>query len=386
MGLVRAILTIALVIALFAVGYFAVVVPAGIIRNSQQYANAVGTLTQAEQAERQALDQNDPLVRRHLLDEANQLVGQALAERPGSPVFTTAATRINREYQEATGTIPLAAPQRVVDLATPGDQLVLHGNNLYVLDRANSRLYLYLLDVDGTSAQSSPSPVLIRAGDRIGPITIGKLTRITWIPAGGTRTTAALLVLDSRGGLVQHEPIGGLSYLALADQSSWADVNALGGYGGNLYALSTVHQSLVWLPPQPKGFDGPVYNYFEPSTTVDLSDASGFAIDSELFLAHASGQIQSFTEGKANDFTGAPADLAPKPPVGLAVSSSHVFVGDPKRSRIVQLSRQGEYQRALSDGDGVPVLAELRDLAVADDGQSLYVLGGSTVYRFVLPE
>jgi hypothetical protein len=383
--LIRAVLYVALAVSLFAVGYFAVTLSARVIQNGQQYASAVSTLTQAEQTERQALEQNDPLVRRHLLDEANQLVGQALAGRPSSPAFVTAAARIGREYQEATGTIALPAPQRVVDLATPGDQLVLHGSSLYVLDRANSRIYLYLLNVDGTSTQASPSPILVRAGDHVGPITVGKLTQIAWMPVGGTRTTAALVALDHGGWLIQHEPVGGLSYLALADPSSWADVNAVAGYAGNLYALSTVHQSLVWLPPQPNGFDGPVYNYVEPSTTVDLSDASTFAIDGELFLAHVSGQVQSFTAGKVNDFAGAPADLAPQPAISLAVGRSALFLGDPKRSRIVQLSRQGEYQRALSDGVGPPVLAGMRDLAVADDGQAIYVLSGSTVYRFVLP-
>jgi hypothetical protein len=76
--------------------------------------------------------------------------------------------------------------------------------------------------------------------------------------------------------------------------------------------------------------------------------------------------------------------MAPRNPVGLATSEASIFVGDPARGRIIQVSRSGAFERALSTDDP-SVLGNLRDLALSPDGTALFVLSGQTIYHFFLP-
>lgn len=384
----RLALGIILVAALFLIGYMAVMITARIVQGGAPYTNAMSKLTQAEQRESEAMGQSDPLVRRHLLTQANQLASQALAARPNDPLTITVSGRIQREYQAASGMVDLPSPKPLLTLPAVSDQLILNGNELYALDRTNSRLYKYLLNADGTAAQpqSGASPVLLQQGDRIGSVTVGKLTRIAWMPADPGKTNGALLALDSSGFLIQYEPVHGLTVLRLNNSGSWSHLTAIAADASHLYALDAADQTLASYPAESGGFDGPVYNYLKDASAVKLSDAVDLAVSGDLYLLHSTGQIQRFVAGKPAAFAGPPSDMVPSKPAGLALTQNAVFVGDPTRARIIQLSRSGVYQRELSDLANPEILAHLRDLAVADGGKDLYVLSGATVYRFSLPE
>jgi hypothetical protein len=369
---------------LFYLGYLAVQVPARILRDSSEAAAALEKVAQAEQRERDALGQSDPIARRQLLGEANQLAFQAAAQRPGSGAAATALARIQSEYQAATGTTRLAAPTKAVSLPTNGDQMLLADTDLFILDRSNSRVYSYLLDVDSTSAAPTTNPVLVRNSDHVGPATVGDLSQITWIPAGGSRKASDLLVLDTAGFLLQYEPTQGLGLLSLRDPAGWVDASNVRGYDGNLYALYPKQGHLTVYAPEPSGYDGRADDYFPPGTSVDLSDVETFSIDRDLFLVHASGRIERFIDGKPMPFAGPPDDVAPRHPVGIATSETSIFVGDPARARIIQVSRTGAFERVLS-ADDPSVLANLRDLALSADGTALFVLSGQTVFRYLVP-
>ncbi|HVC32359.1 MAG TPA: hypothetical protein VNL16_02495 [Chloroflexota bacterium] len=375
-----------LIAVLFFVGYLGVMIAARILQGGAPYTNAMTNLTEAQQRESQAMGQSDPLVRRHLLDEANQLAGQALAARPDDPMTITASARIMREYQAASGIVDLPSPTPVASLPTVGDQMVLNGLDLYVLDRTNSRVYKYLLSPDNTAAQSSNNPILVQEGDHIGPATVGKITAIAWMPASSSWPTASLLALDSSGFLIQYEPVHGLTVLALRDPGSWSSVSAIGGYDGRLYALNPAQQSLASYPSQSSGFDGPVFSYFAPDAAPTLADAVDLAVDGDLYLLHATGQLQRFANGKPVDFAGPPSDLLPSHPSSLTLSGTSIFVGDPAHGRIVQLSRAGAYERELTDAANPAILSQVRDLAISDDDKILYVLSGDQIDRFPLPE
>jgi hypothetical protein len=260
----------------------------------------------------------------------------------------------------------------------------LADTDLFILDRSNSRVYSYLLNVDSTSAAPTTNPVLVRNGDHVGPTTVGDLSQIVWMPAGGSRKASDLLVLDTAGFLLQYEPTQGLSLLALREPEGWVDSSLLRGYDGNLYTLYPKQRRLTVYAPEPSGYDGRVDDYFPPGTSVDLSDVETFAVDKDLFLAHANGRIERYTDGKPMSFASLPDDMTPQHPVGIATSDTSIFVGDPARARIIQVSRSGAFERALS-ADDPSVLANLRDLALSTDGTTLFVLSGQMVLRFALP-
>jgi hypothetical protein len=380
----RGVLVVLALAGLFYAGYIGIQVPVRLLRQGSEAAAAIEKLTQAEQRERDALAQPDPLVRRPLLGEAYQLASAAAAQRPDSPAIETAVARIQGEYQASTGVTTLEAPTHVVDLPTAGDQILLVDTDIFVLDRANGRVYSYLLNVDGSSAVSNPNPVLVRGGDHVGPATVGNLGGIAWMPAGGARKENGLLVLDTAGFLLEYEATRGLNLLALSNPESWSSVSQLRGYEGNLYALNRSSRKLIVYQPEQRGYDGASSDYFAATTTVDLSDAETFAVDQDLYLLHASGRIQRFTNGTSSAFADLPDAVTPSKPVGIATSESSVFVGDPTRSRVVQLSRSGVFERVLTVNDPM-TLTSLRDLAISVDGKALFVLDGQAIYRFNLP-
>ena len=382
----RIAISAAMLVALFLAGYLGMLVVARLVQGGAGYSSAMSVLTQAQQREREAMGQNDPLVRRHLLDEANQLASTALTRQPDDALTITTAGRIQREYRAASGMTAMPTPTVLVALPTTADRMILNGMDLYVLDRANSRLYKYLLNADGTSVQATANPILVQEGDRIGQATIGKITAMAWMAASGNQSTSRLLALDSSGLLIQYDPTHALTVARLRDPGSWTNVNAIAGFGGNLYALNATQQTLAWYPPQDGGYDGPVYNYFSAGVTANLSDAVALSMDGNLYVLHANGQIQKFVDGKPVEFSGPPSDLMPSHPAGLATSSGSVYVGDPEHSRIVQVSATGVYQRVLTSDANQNILSHLQDLVVPDGAKAAYVLADGKIYRFPLPE
>jgi hypothetical protein len=370
-------------LALFLIGLFGVRTIAQIVQSNTEYASALATISQAEQDEHDALAATDPPTRQRLLASASQLAEQAYQTRPSSPVVSTATARIKQEYQDAVNAAIVPSPGRMIDLPTAGDRIVVSGDEIGVLDRTNSIVYLFLVDADGTAITTGANPVLLRKGDHVGSIAIGNLLQLIWMPSGPSLATPAWLILDDAGFLVRYDARQGLSLLTLPDSVPWPDVTQLAGSNGNLFVLSAPHQSLGWFAPQQTGFVGPATNYLT-TPSIDLSDVTQFALDTQLFLLHDSGQIQSFTNGAADQFATLPPDEAPIHPAGIVATSDALFVGDPQRSRIIELSRSGVYQRALA-GPDPGVLASMRDLGLSSDGKSLFVLSGTAIYRFAIP-
>jgi hypothetical protein len=152
-----------------------------------------------------------------------------------------------------------------------------------------------------------------------------------------------------------------------------------------LFVLNAKKGSIDWYQPQPTGFDGSPNSYLASGDGISLTDAVDFAVQNDIYVTHASGILDRVVDGKATAVQILPADLMPTAPAGLAVGASSVFVGDPQHGRIIQLGRQGEYQRALKTDDPSQ-LTGLRDLALSDDGKYLYVLSGTSVLRYAIPD
>ena len=256
-------------VVLFLLGILAVRVVAQVVQNNAEYASALATVAQAEQQERDALAETDPATRRAALNDASKLAAQAYTAHPASPAISTATARIQAEYQAASAAAVMPAPGRLTDLPTASYWLVVNGDEIGVLDRANSIVYLLLVNADGTAAQSGTNPVLVRKGDRVGTITVGDLLQLVWMQPNSSLATPAWLALDSGGFLVRYDPRRGLTLQTLPDNVNWSDVTQVAGSNGNLLVLSATHQSLATYAPQLTGYAGPATSYLatpSPST------------------------------------------------------------------------------------------------------------------------
>ena len=356
-------------------------------------ASAEDALSHAVQLEQEAhATQNLPM-RRRLLAEAEQLVLQASEIRGGDRQARALKLRIQRELDELSTVLRLRRAAPLADLAALDPkadpwQLVVQGIDIFVLDPKSDRVYKYLLDSDGQRVKPDENPVLLRKGDELGGgFNVGDLATMAWVPNGGARQHSALLALDERGFVVEYDPYRGLTALPVYNPGGWGKVRSIAGYAGNLYLLDVGQHNLLWYPPGPGGYVRMAYNYFHPDVTVNVSTATDLAVDENLYLLYANGKVERYFAGRLQPFTAILPDSPLREGTALCVGavSKSVYVVDRPGQRIVQFSREGHFIRQLRYGGLPDVFVDLRDLAVDEENQRLYVLNGQTVYLLELP-
>lgn len=348
-------------------------------QNLMTQAQAKLTLGQA------SLDRNEAITH---LQAAQDLAVQALAIKPQAAEAMALRDTIVRDMDEAKGVLRMAAAQ-ITPLytfaaagATPG-RIVGDGFNLYVLDKGEQKVYKFVLTPQGNGLMSGGDSVLLRKGDQVGGTVIGELADIAWIPAGGSRATSNLVVLESGGALIQYDVTKGLSIVPVKDASTWRKAQATGGYGGNFYVLDNLDSSILRYRPTTRGtYDDAPSAYLQ--TKVELASAVDMAIDGDIFVLMVNGQILWLSGGRPQQFTLQGFDAALSAPVALFTNdgSASIYAADPSNTRVVKLSKQGVLQKQFVFDD----FARLRGVFADEKKLSLYVTAGNKLLHLVLPQ
>ncbi len=294
---------------------------------------------------------------------------------------------IIRDMDEAKGVLRMAAAQ-ITPLytfsaasATPG-RVVGDGFNLYVLDKGDQKVYKFVLNPKGNGVMTGGDSVLLRKGDQVGGVVVGELVDIAWVPAGGTRQTATLVILESGGSLIQYDVTKGLSVLPVKDANTWRRAQATGGYGGNFYVLDNLASSILRYRPTTRGYDDAPSAYLQ--TKVELTSAVDMAIDGDIFVLMVNGQIVWLSGGRPQQFALQGLDAPLSAPVAIFTNdgSQSLYVADPTNTRVVKLSKQGVLQKQFVFED----FARLRGVFADEKKLSLYVTSGNKLLHLVLPE
>ena len=148
--------------------------------------------------------------------------------------------------------------------------------------------------------------------------------------------------------------------------------NLIQFYNGYLYLLSKA--------------DNQIYKYSKDLSshsdwlkeTANLSQTTDFKVDGRITIAQNSGDLIRFNKGKKVDYKTAdisPAIRADK----VLVTANNIYLLDIKNSRLINLGKDGnlvKQYRLVKDN--------LKDFAVDESGKAVYILAGTSVYKFGL--
>jgi len=146
-------------------------------------------------------------------------------------------------------------------------------------------------------------------------------------------------------------------------------------YAGTIYLLSKNDNQIYKYKAAGIGFNAR-NNWLK--SAADLSQATDFKVDGKISVAQANSDLIKFNKGLAVDYKTAaisPAIRADK----ILTTANSIYLLDLKNSRLINLTKDGvlvKQYRLVKDG--------LKDFAIDEVGKSVYILAGTTVYKFGL--
>jgi len=391
------------------------------VMSGQQTARIKGYLSQAQQAEMLSRQSTDTGERRKYLLQAVEYTRHALDADPGSQEAQTLNAQIQRELDDLSGVVRLAGLTLLTDFAegtsaaapappltaTPslgvisdtgattttvappqarGDylsQVIVRGDNVYVLDKGGGKLYRYALSTHERVPLLSPGDTVGSNGG--GDVTVKQLIYIAWRPT-------------SEGGDLAALDEAHVAYLWLPDTGEWT-AYPLGGadeldkprdmaaYDGNLYLLwAKVGQVSKWLAGQ---YDGAPTDWFGEPASTELRGRNpiSFAVDGDMYLLLGNGQIVLLTAGEVQKTFALPVWPSIASPLALFTDTDtqSLYVVEAGDKRIIRLAKDGTVQMQMKAPADSTAFDNLRNVYVDEAGGKLYILSGKRLYSATLP-
>ncbi len=332
----------------------------------------------------------DKAAARTALAQAQQAVNQALELKPDDADAKALYQGILASLDSVNQVVRFNAVTTLVDVpetASRLGRLVVSGINLFFLDAGQNRVYKYLLSGSGAPPiqKLDVNPVLVRKGDEVGNVVAGDLMDIVWMPGGGVRTAARFLALESGGNLLEYDPTVGMRSLFVRDSQTWRKVKAISSFQGNLYVMDTQANSILKYEPTSRGYENSPVPWLK--TNVDLTNMVDIAIDGDVYLLGLDGKIQRFRGGLALPYTQPDLDVPISNPAGLFTSPNvnSLYVVDPGNKRIVQLGKEGGFQRQYRYGGKDGAFDALRSVHVDEQQGLMFVTSGKQVLAVSIP-
>jgi hypothetical protein len=267
-------------------------------------------------------------------------------------------------------------------------RLVVSGIDVYFMDTGQGRIYKYLLAGPAASAiqKLDVNPVLMRKGDEVSNIVVGDLVDILWMPAGGQRASARFLTLERGGSVVEYNPTSGLQSLTVRDSQSWRKARAAAGFNGNFYVLDTQQSQIHKYEPTAKGYESPPIEWLK--TQTDLTDMVDMCVEGDIYLLALDGRILRFRGGEPLPFPLVDLDRAMANPASIfgTPDSKALYVVDPGNKRIVQLGKEGGFQRQFRYGGKDDLFDALRSVYVDEEAGRIYITSGKRLLVADIPK
>jgi len=358
-----------LVGALVIVAIFAGVSVSVVVRNHSRNTDFSELLQESQSEVQLARTSGTPVGGRQHLENAAGYVQQALLLKPDdadaialNDEILLALDEVNRvERLEFSAQIPLAGPP------SKPHRVLLHENNVYVIDQGVQELHGYLLDEAGGIREAAGGALLLTSDSEPGGLAVQELTDVAWVEPGSGRETGNLLLLVNGGSLLQLSESEGFMPVSVEDSEIWNDPCRIDGFAGYLYVLDAQEDRILKYAPTGDSYDSFPISYFQAETAVDLEDATDMAIDGYIYVLVGQ-KILKFSGGLQEEFTVSGLEGQElEDPVALFTSpdTQHVYVADAGLGRIVQLTKEGAFVRQFlpprADED---VFERLRDFSV----------------------
>lgn len=164
---------------------------------------------------------------------------------------------------------------------------------------------------------------------------------------------------------------------AITNDDLWENGIGIGSYLGNLYVLDSQKGVIKFVKSGNSYADS---SYFKQ--TPDLEKAVGMGIDGAIYILFSDGTIRKYTKGAEDSFkfTGLSTPLSSPSKIYTTADLDNLYILEPKSSRIVVLEKNGTFVKEVSSS----VLSKAKDLQVAGDAATAYILSDDKIYSLPL--
>ncbi len=363
-----------------------------VLYNRSRVAHFSNLLEEAQTESELAISSSAPAdIREHLVN-AQTLVGQALQIRPADPEATALQEQVSLALDEINRVVRLEflAQLPFVDPENEAHHVLLHNNDVYVLDEGIQKMYGYFLDARTGFQESTGGAVLLNREDLPGGIAIQELNDFVWMEAGNGRETSNLLLLVNGTSLLQFDGLRAFDPLSVADSHLWSESRLIGGYFGYLYILDAKEDRILKYTPTRNRYDSPPTDYFQAEASVELDTAVDMAIDGYIYILLADGRILKFLGGQEEPFSVSGLDdYEFQNPTAIFTSpeTEYIYIADAGNERVVQLDKEGTFLRQFrADRESPTALQNLQDIFVNEARGELFALSSDQLSLALIPE
>ncbi len=159
-------------------------------------------------------------------------------------------------------------------------------------------------------------------------------------------------------------------------ESDWKEGKLLSAFAGNLYLLDSEG---IWRYQTTETGFSEKQKWFGEGVSVDLSEVVFMAIDGSIWLLRQDGKILKFSQGSPEAFGIGGLDKPFSSPSVIYADSEaeNLYILDKGNSRIVVLTKDGEYQgQYIWEG-----LKEVSDMVVSEAEKKIFLLSGEKIYQ-----
>ncbi len=392
----------------------------------QQSARIDALLNQAQQDVQDAQVGAPADQRKHLLD-ANDLVQQALGIDAQSAPAQRLAGHIQDELDTINGVTRLtglsllfdfgAAPASIA--ATPtadsaglgavgtatltvtgtlapilpapaaGDylsQVVVQGDDAFLLDRGNGRIYRYSISGHRYTTLLAPGMDVPQSGTAGQSARVSSLLFLTWRPTAEGGDLAA--IDDANVAYIWTPSTGAWEAYALGGADSLDRPSDLGAYDGNLYVLqSKTGQVEKWAAG---AYTQPPVDWasVDASSRLRAQNPVAMTIDGNIYLLLGDGQVLTLTAGDIQS-TVVPSVWPPiASPLALFTgeNAASLYLVEAADKRIIRIDKTtGTVQTQLKAPVDTTAFDGLRNVYVDEAAGKIYVLSARKLYVAPLP-
>jgi len=330
----------------------------------------------------------DKVEARTLLTEAESLLAGSEEITGRTDQSVKLAAEVQRELQSVLQITPLY--QLVEPLvsfpnnALP-ERMVVINQDIYILDTGRNIVSYFRTDITGEFIADTEGVVVLRQGDVIDNVAVGRLADIGWqslVP--GVEDKANLLVLDRNNNIFRYNQTDGVSRIDFGPQNSLQISNRLAIYDGRIYIGDEGRSQLYRYDPG--RYDQPI-EWFSPQSGINLVGLLSIQIDGDIWLLFNNGQLLRYFQGQQKPFTLDSSIGLSKEPVDMYIGrqeNSLIYIADASNERIMVFEKDGTYLRQLKAAEGNP-LRGLLGVYADEVAGNLYILTQSALFQHPIP-
>ncbi|MBK8027717.1 MAG: hypothetical protein IPK19_41640 [Chloroflexi bacterium] len=306
-------------------------------------------------------------------------------------------TGLSREARSVLDTLQNITRRNPTPLyAFPNAQLteiVLQGDDVYVLDSNNQQVYRVALTEDGlgvVAGSYEPIPAM-RRGGRVINFDVGTLVDIAWADNGaGLPASNVITALDQNGLLVACPPrfLQDCSAQQLVGTETWQSPKAMQFWEGRLYVLDPGGNQIWRYDPSGGSFGSLPLEYFAGVTRPDITQAVDFAITSvgDIYLLLSNGIVARFRSGEQQPFAFTfPPTQTMASPRAMFMNTNPIAQGlffvEQETGTLYETTMAGTFMKAYRT-ESEEIFRALNNVVVDSNINLVYALTGNSILAF----